>query len=397
MKRKARWGWLALMALVASCKCGSETEPTGTGGSGEPPPLVEVTTPEGGERVTLAIIEAFTRREGTPTRTSFVTSEELVVRARVTGGEAGLVDRIQWTVTSVGTRTGPAEPATATGAELTFRGKSAQSVAGSRDPNPPLEYEVLGALDLGDGRRLEVKLPPSSFLRQDETDTLRQEYVDYDTDFQPTLANVRVPGNTTLNRGNYTLIAEETPGDLDRLLQDVDAELNKLLKDDVQVVPVGTATTSPATVVVSPGPSVLMLGPLGDTNPSGDDVCSGLRVGGLCAGSILAGPNRRADTTANNRFATVSIEPFITSAFRNPQRNRFIGSGSINSRHTRGRALDLDPRSMVVPGRDARQMMCLVELAGIRVVGEEDSFTENGPVTFLDCNDPAADHVHIQR
>ncbi len=403
MEKNSRW-WLAAgltcVVLATGCKCGSEQEAAGpgTGGSGAPP-LAGDTQDVDGQEVTLEITEVFTRLEATtppPPRTSFVTREETVARARVLGGEAGLVDRIRWAVKPVGTHSGPAIPAEATGAELAFRGSSALPLTGSREPNPPLEYEVVATLDV-DGRTLEAKLPPTTFIRQEEADILRQEYVDYGTSFQPTLTHVRVPGRTTLNRGNYSVIVEEKPGELDRLLRDVELEVNRILNDDVQVVPVGRPAPSPLSVVVSPGPAVLMVGPLGDTEPQGDDVCVGARVNGGCAGPIRAGPNRVADTRANNRATRVRLEGIITSAYRNPQRNKFIGSGTINSRHTRGMALDLDPRGLSIPGKDARQLMCVVELAGIRVAGEPNSFSENGPTTFLDCNDPAADHVHVQR
>lgn len=399
MKRNPR-GWLAAglacAVLAAACKCGEEAGP-GTGGSGAPPPLAGDREDVDGQEVALEVIEVLTRREGATTpQTSFVTQEEMVARARVLGGTAGLEQRIRWTVAPVGAHTGPATPAEATGPELAFRGSSALPRTGSREPNPPLEYEVRAALDV-EGRTLEAKLPPTTFIRQEEADILRQEYLDYGTSFQPALTHVRVPGRTTLNRGNYSVIVEEKPGELDRLLRDVEREVNRLLNDDVQVVQVGKPAPSPLSVVVSPGAPVLMLGPLGDTEPRGDDVCAGARVNGGCAGPIRAGPNRIADTRANNRDTRVSLERIITSAYRNPQRNRFIGSGTINSRHTRGMALDLDPRGLSIPGKDARQLMCVVELAGIRVVGEPNSFSENGPVTFLDCNDPAADHVHVQR
>jgi hypothetical protein len=387
---------LACAVLATACKCGEEAGP-GTGGSGAPPPLAGDTKDVDGQEVTLEIFEVLTRREGATTpQTSFVTQEEMVARARVLGAAPGLEQRIRWTVAQVGPHTGPATPAEAAGPELAFRGSSALPRTGSREPNPPLEYEVRATLDV-EGRTLEARLPPTTFIRQEEADILRQEYLDYGTKFLPALAHVRVPGRTTLNRGNYSVIVEEKPGELDRLLRDVEREVNRLLNDDVQVVPVGKLAPSPTSVVVSPGAPVLMLGPLGDTEPRGDDVCAGARVNGGCAGPIRAGPNRIADTRANNRDTRVSLERIITSAYRNPQRNRFIGSGTINSRHTRGMALDLDPRGLSIPGKDARQLMCVVELAGIRVVGEPNSFSENGPVTFLDCNDPAADHVHVQR
>ena len=94
---------------------------------------------------------------------------------------------------------------------------------------------------------------------------------------------------------------------------------------------------------------------------------------------------------------TWKLEDFVSSAFRNPQRNRAAGSVVLDSRHTRGRALDLDPRLMPVPGKTPQQLMCIVEAAGDAVVGERDSFTERGATRFLECNDPMADHVHLER
>ena len=72
-------------------------------------------------------------------------------------------------------------------------------------------------------------------------------------------------------------------------------------------------------------------------------------------------------------------------------------SASINSRHTLGSALDLDPRLLSIPGKTAPQLMCILEAAGDAVVGKKDSFTERGATTFLACDSPAADHVHVQR
>lgn len=291
---------------------------------------------------------------------------------------------------------GPAVSAILEGKEITFRGSSAQRRDGSRQPNPPLEYEVIASATV-EGRTLEARPPPGTFIRQNEPDIVRQEYVDYGTRFQPGLNHVSAPKSELLNTGNYSLIVEENAGNLEELLTQVQTEVDRILNDDVQEQRVGTWGLRPDTVVVSPGPAVLKAGPLGDTDPQGDDVCAGPVVNGACAGPILAGPNRIAETRANNRKIQVDISKLVTSAFRNPQRNRVISALSLNSRHTRGRALDLDPRSLSVPGKDARQLMCVFEAAGDRVVGEGSSFTERGAATFLDCNDITADHVHIQR
>lgn len=200
-----------------------------------------------------------------------------------------------------------------------------------------------------------------------------------------------------LNTGNSAFIVEEDEGKLEELLTQVQKEVDRILSDDVQEQRVGTRGLRPDTVVVSPGPAVLEAGPLGDTDPEGDDVCGGPVVNGACAGPILAGPNRIAETRANNRNVRVDVSKLVISASRNPQRNRAIGSQPLHSRHTRGWALDLDPRALSVPGKDARQLMCVLEAAGDRVVGEGNSFTRRGAAIFLDCNDITAAHVRIQR
>ena len=41
-------------------------------------------------------------------------------------------------------------------------------------------------------------------------------------------------------------------------------------------------------------------------------------------------------------------------------------------------------------------MMCVLEAAGDKVAGPLNSFTERRS-TFLDCDSPVADHVHVQR
>jgi hypothetical protein len=398
LDRARRLAWVLCVGIIAGCTGGKQEG--GTGGSG---PLAEDEVQVGGgggrgRKVTLEITEAFTKGTGQAVpRTSFLSPEEqITVRARLINAPDGAEDHIRWTVRPTGTHTGPAAPDTHEGKEITFRGTSSQRRDGSRQPNPPLEYEVVATATV-EGKTLEARLPPTTFIRQDEPDIVRQEYADYGTLFRPSLTQVSVPRSALLNTGNYAFIVEEDEGGLQELLTQVQSEVDRILGDDVQEKQVGTRRLRPDTVVVSPGPAVLEAGPLGDTNPQGDDVCGGPVVNGACAGPILAGRNGIAETRANNRKARVEVSRLVTSAFRNPQRNRAIGSQALNSRHTRGRALDLDPRALSVPGKDARQLMCILEAAGDRVVGEGNSFTERGAATFLDCNDVTADHVHIQR
>ncbi|REG29581.1 peptidase M15-like protein [Archangium gephyra] len=388
-----------MVLLLAGCTCskrpGSGEE--GTGGSGEPAPLGQDSTRRDGEELVLEVLDVAVEGEGAEaSRTSFVTGESITARGRVRNAEE-LDSRIQWSLQPVGPHTGPAAPASKEGREVVFQASSRVGTKGNREPNPPLEYELVASLPLEGGETLEVRLSPTTFLRQEEDDVLRQEYLDFGTRFQPGRALLSIPGRPVLNTGNYTVIAESEAGGLSRLLNEMDERVRALLQNDVQEKPVGTRGLTPRTVVVSPGAPILTVGALGDTDPQGDDVCSGPRVGGRCAGSILAGPNGIADTRANNRETQVKLEDFVSSAFRNPQRNRAAGSATINSRHTRGSALDIDPRRMPIPGKTPQQLMCIVEAAGDTVVGERDSFTERGATLFLACDSPSADHVHVQR
>ncbi|MFQ5853255.1 MAG: hypothetical protein ACE5JU_22070, partial [Candidatus Binatia bacterium] len=346
-----------------------------------------------------------------PGDNSFVAPNDVItVRARVSGAPE-LNTQIRWEVTALGDHTGPPTPPNLNGTDtLNLTASSLVRFTGGRDvrvdgrttPNPPLEYDVIASLIIG-GTTLEDRVPPLSPIRQDERDRIRQEYVDYNTVFRPARNKINIPQRVRLNTGNYTqasvgidLIAEETPGNLDTLLANVQANVNSLLNNDNQRIPVGTQNLPPTEVVVEPGDPILRVGPLGDTDPQGDDICAGPLVNGACAGPILAGANGTAETQANNRNTSIDLEQIISSAYRNPQRNFDVGSKTVNSRHTRGRALDSDPRGLNVPGKTSQHLMCIVEHAGDNAVGASNSFTERGPATFLNCDDSQADHVHIQ-
>jgi hypothetical protein len=72
---------------------------------------------------------------------------------------------------------------------------------------------------------------------------------------------------------------------------------------------------------------------------------------------------------------------------------------SVNSRHTKGRAFDLVPdagHGLNIRGKTKSQLLCVIEMAGDAVVGGADSFVEQGCCTFLQCNNAASDHNHIQ-
>lgn len=335
---------------------------------------------------------------------SFVApADSIVVRGRVTE-RSDLDAQIRWTVTPVGGVTRAATPASATGANITFKGSSGTSRAGSRQPNRPLQYDVTARVTV-DGRQLEDTVPPLEPIRQDERDIIRQEYIDYATEFRPTRDKVNAPQTARFNTGNYSMIAEEVAGNLQTLLNALQPQVNALLNNDVQERAVGTQNLRPTDVVVNPGAAIatggahaVNIGALGDTDPEGDDVCTVTR-NQVCDGAITAGPNGIAETHANNRNVSINLTSAIESAYRNPQRNHAVGSMSVNSRHTKGRAFDLVPdagHGINVRGKTKSQLLCIIEMAGDGVVGGADSFVEQGCCTFLQCNNAASDHNHIQ-
>jgi hypothetical protein len=344
-----------------------------------------------GQRLSLEILEAL----GASGLSFLAPDDRAAVTARLALAPE-LEPRLRWKVIPRGKHTGPAKILTGAGAKLVFQPSSRIGNGGSRAPNPALAYDVTAQLELG-GKWVDLPAPKKLRLVQTEADVLRQEYRDHGAAFQPTHAQIGPPARPQLNTGNYAVVAQEKSKALEALLDGVNAHVNQLLNNDVQKQPVGRRGLPRATVVVDPGPAINEVGPLGDSDPQGDDECAQPKVKGVCRAAILAGPNGIAETRANNRGVRIDVEPYVASAFRNPQRNRAVGSAAVNSRHTRGLALDIDPRPMKVRGKSSHELMCLVEQAGEGAVGKGGkSFTERGAVTFLDCDDPLADHVHVQ-
>jgi hypothetical protein len=261
-------------------------------------------------------------------------------------------------------------------------------------PNAALEYDVRARVVI-DGQPVEDTVPPLAVIRQDERDIIRKEYVDAGTAFRPRRDQINPPARASF-RGNYTLIAEVSPGRLESFFAPVQVRVNALLNNDVQEVPVGMTGLAANAVVVSPGAPIIHVGALGDTDPEGDDVCTGPLVAGRCNGPIAAGPNGVADTTANNRAVVLDLESIITVAYRNPRRNVAAGSALLDSNHTRGQAVDLDPDTVALPARTSRHLKCIIEQAGDEIVGDGDSITEQGCCNIVQCDDPVATHNHIE-
>lgn len=397
-----RVGLACLGVALGGISCSKSSEKAGTGGAGgagASAPLGQDSTTLGREQVTLEVDSLSVSGSGGSEKapsSSFVTGDPISVKGSVRGGQ-GLDEHIQWHLQPVLPQTADADPTTSEGPDAVFRAFSRVGTAGSRTPNPPLEYELVAALPLENGKTLQVRLPPTTWLKQDEEDVLRQEYLDFGTSFRPSRAQISVPSRPTFNTGNYSVIAQKDTNGLAILLDQMQAKVDTLLNNDVQEKPVGTRGLTPSTVVVSPGPPILTVGALGDTDPQGDDVCASPLVGGRCNGAILAGPNGIAETRANNRGAQLKLADIVSSAFRNPQRNRAAGSVVLNSIHTQGGALDIDPRLVSVPGKSSAQLMCIIEAAGDSLVGAGNSFTEKGAAVFLPCDSPSGDHVHVER
>jgi hypothetical protein len=144
-------------------------------------------------------------------------------------------------------------------------------------------------------------------------------------------------------------------------------------------------------------------------------------AGYRCVGNILAGsdPNgnpAKSATPANVRAglptSDVDLRGFITSGYRNPQKQKDIKS-STTSYHTQGRALDINP-IMSVPYKTNVELRCLLQAVAIDalktidpanrfgwvLISAQEVLSESG-IVDLACNNTIAstppDHVHIAR
>jgi len=113
--------------------------------------------------------------------------------------------------------------------------------------------------------------------------------------------------------------------------------------------------------------------------------------------------------TYENVPVTIPTDASVTvsSGYRNPQRNRAVGSLFPDSRHTRGRALDMSPSAVQVtvqvpvdnPTITRRVALDLHETlypALDAAAGTQGTaICEDGNVQ-LDCTNTRTDHVHLQ-
>ena len=213
---------------------------------------------------------------------------------------------------------------------------------GSRQANPALSFDVTARASLG-GVDVASKLSTSmlGILRQDERDILREEYFDYNIPV-PTRNQVVPSLGAGFNEGNYTV----------QLSVNMPARFNAIL-----------AAYRGRQFTVT--------------------------IGG------------RDYVATVPRDATLTI----TSGYRNPQRNKAIGSIVPDSNHTRGRALDLVPNAVnvtvVVAGHTTRTVAPLHGPRGLyaalfaagQTVGT--SIAEQSSLA-VPVGDTRENHIHVQ-
>jgi hypothetical protein len=229
-------------------------------------------------------------------------------------------------------------------------------------------------------------------IAQDQRDIIRQEYKNHSisiparTDFHPPEGATNYSVATILHFTSYSVIL----GQPAQLAQQVRDNFNSLLHDDVQNIQVGTTGLSATDVVVSPGTTIETIGDLLDT-----PACNGAPNPNTCddyvlSGRIVAGPNGIAETYAVT--AATNFDVILSSAWRNPERNE-AWSGTLNSAHQYGNAVDLKPGS--VPGKTSAQLNCILKTAGSQVPGAN-AIAEHGP-TVVACTAANVNHIHVEK
>jgi hypothetical protein len=294
--------------------------------------------------------------------------------------------------------------------EVHFIANSENSVAGHKPfPNMPLGYRVIARAVEADGtpylRKDGVPFKKTVTVIQNERDTLRQEYRDFGAKWQPTIAQVAEPALARFNTGNYQLIASEDASILTEMLAFVEQRTNFLLQANdsfsqaaLDSLENGTKLARD-TVIIKPDESLGAAGFSGNTDPEGDDECSlgqtllefdsDGRPKNVCVGAILAGEDGLVQTFPNNRGVRqrIYLSKAVSSTYRNPQRNKQAQSPGVNSLHTSGLAIDIDPFAIrpLPSGKTYLDLMCAIEKAAQEFVGaysrgNAEAFAEHGPL-----------------
>jgi hypothetical protein len=151
---------------------------------------------------------------------SFISTDTITLTASVVNGSSGLAPSrpINWTVTGISANAGSGNPHSAANrTQFSFRpNPSRRPTNGSRRPNDPIEYRV----------DTEAGGATGSFrLIQDETDIIRQEYIDLGPRTPPARSSIVAPTIATYNTGNYSLIVD---GGMDNASNNTNTEFQAL-------------------------------------------------------------------------------------------------------------------------------------------------------------------------
>ncbi len=90
-----------------------------------------------------------------------------------------------------------------------------------------------------------------------------------------------------------------------------------------------------------------------------------------------------------------TYELVVESGYRNPQRNKDVGSIYVNSFHVKGQALDILIPVGGVPGKSIPDLWCLIEQAGVE--SGYVALPEDGPKPLSSCRHEDVDHIHIHK
>jgi hypothetical protein len=111
---------------------------------------------------------------------------------------------------------------------------------------------------------------------------------------------------------------------------------------------------------------------------------------------------RGQSVTVNGQVVQIpqTAEVLLKSAYRNPQRNRFVGSHHVNSFHVLGRAMDLVPATPVtvqVAGHPVHLGLHTHLFQALRAAAatQGTAIAETGP-NQVPIGDPNEDHIHVQ-
>ncbi|MEK7810855.1 MAG: DUF4157 domain-containing protein [Pseudomonadota bacterium] len=206
---------------------------------------------------------------------SFVSTDAISFTAEIEGlPDAGaLSSQTAWSVHGVSADSGNGNPSVATNrSNFSFTpNPTNRPTTGSRTPNDPIKY------------RVEAQVAGSSAtydLEQDESDIIRQEYIDLGPVVSPRRSDISIPSIPTFNTGNYSCIVDRG---MNTALTNTRAQFQSLTQQ-------------------------------------------------------AAAPDAGVPAAAPVPIAAITVE----SGYRNPRRNVAVGSPfPVGSRHVWGSALDL--------------------------------------------------------